>query len=74
MPPAASDLPLSAAALALDIRHILPEGDAETHEATERRLLERANKAELPLFEDAADGERNRRWTRAYDVWWQRAR
>jgi uncharacterized protein (DUF488 family) len=51
-----------------DIRHILPSGALEPQDAAERRLLERAEAAALPLFEsdDALE--------RAYDSWWQKAR
>ena len=51
-----------------DIRHILPSGAVESQDATERRLLERAETAALPLFE--SDGALER----AYDLWWQKAR
>ena len=60
--------------MALDIRHILPDGEVEAHEATERRLLERAGMAELPLFPDAADAQNEAALMRAYDAWWQRGR
>jgi len=60
--------------MALDIRHILPDGEVEGQEATERRLLGRAGKAELPLFQDVSGGEREKALTGAYDAWWQRAR
>ena len=43
--------------MALDIRHILPDGEVEVQRATERRLLERAGRAELPLFQNAAATE-----------------
>ena len=61
-------------AMALDIRHILPDGEVEAQEATERRLLERAGRAELPLFQDAAEVESEQALARAYDAWWKRAR
>jgi uncharacterized protein (DUF488 family) len=50
------------------IHHILPDGALEEQEATERRLLERAGIATLPLFgsDDALD--------QAYDRWWRDAR
>lgn len=51
------------------IRHILPDGAIEEHAATERRLVERAGKGMLPLFEVGDDGIE-----RAYDQWWERAR
>jgi len=51
-----------------DIRHILPGGTIEPQEATEQRLLERAEASTLPLFE--SDGALER----AYDLWWQKAR
>jgi hypothetical protein len=60
--------------MALDIRHILPDGETEGQEATERRLVGRAGKAELPLFQDVSGSERERALTGAYDAWWQRAR
>jgi uncharacterized protein (DUF488 family) len=51
-----------------EILHILPDGSLEPQAVTERRLLERAGGAALPLFEsdDALE--------RAYDRWWQAAR
>lgn len=51
-----------------DIRHVLPEGEIEPQDATERRLLERVEASALPLFE--SDGALER----AYDAWWQKAR
>jgi uncharacterized protein (DUF488 family) len=59
---------------ALDIRHILPDGATEGHEAAERRLLEGTGQAELPLFQDISGSEREKALTGAYDAWWQRAR
>jgi uncharacterized protein (DUF488 family) len=51
-----------------DILHILPDGSLEPQAATEQRLLERAGRAALPLFDsdDALE--------RAYDAWWASAR
>ena len=60
--------------MALDIRHILPDGDVEAQRATERRLLERAGRDELPLFHDAAEVADEQALARAYDAWWKRAR
>ena len=60
--------------MALDIRHILPDGEVEAQEATERRLLERAGRAELPLFQDAAEVQNEQALARAYDLWWERTR
>jgi uncharacterized protein (DUF488 family) len=60
--------------IALDIRHILPDGEVEVQEATERRLLERAGKAEMPLFQDVAAAEDEKALAHAYDAWWRRAR
>jgi uncharacterized protein (DUF488 family) len=60
--------------MSLDIRHILPDGEVEGHEVTERRLLERAGRAEMPLFADAADAQNEAALMRAYDAWWQRGR
>jgi len=60
--------------LAMDIRHILPDGEVEMQQATERRLLARAGKAEMPLFQAAAEMENEGALARAYDAWWQRAR
>ncbi len=60
--------------MALDIRHILPDGEVERHGTTERRLLERAGTAELPLFQDVPGSQRETALTGAYDAWWQRAR
>jgi uncharacterized protein (DUF488 family) len=54
--------------LAGPIHHILPNGAVEPQAATERRLLERAGPAELPLF-DGDDA-----LARAYDRWWQQGR
>lgn len=59
--------------LALDIRHILPDGEVEAQAATERRLLERAGAGQLPLFKGAETADRAA-LERAYDAWWQRAR
>ncbi|HSA81677.1 MAG TPA: DUF488 domain-containing protein, partial [Geminicoccaceae bacterium] len=50
------------------IEHILPNGEVEPQAATERRLLERAGAAELPLFGDSDA------LAHAYDRWWQKAR
>jgi uncharacterized protein (DUF488 family) len=58
--------------MSLDIRHILPDGEVEEHAATERRLFERAGRAEMPLFADAADAQNDAALERAYDAWWQR--
>jgi uncharacterized protein (DUF488 family) len=60
--------------MALDIRHILPDGDVEEQQATERRLLERAGLAEMPLFQDAAEAANEQALADAYDGWWRRAR
>ena len=60
--------------MALDIRHILPDGEVEVQDATERRLVERAGRAELALFQDAAAAENEQALARAYDTWWERAR
>jgi uncharacterized protein (DUF488 family) len=60
--------------MALDIRHILPDGDVEEQQATERRLLERAGLAEMPLFQDAAEAADEQALADAYDGWWRRAR
>ncbi len=54
--------------LAEPIRHILPDGDIEAQDATERRLLERVGAAQGLLFEAGLPLER------AYEQWWQRAR
>lgn len=54
------------------IRHIMPDGRIEEHAETERRLLERAGMAPLPLLggtEPAADEEA---LERAYDLCWLR--
>jgi uncharacterized protein (DUF488 family) len=51
----------------LDVRHILPNGDAEVQQATERRLLERASKRQLGLFDDPDQAALER----AYDDWWR---
>jgi uncharacterized protein (DUF488 family) len=60
--------------MAFDIRHILPDGEVEVQQATERRLLERAGRAELPLFEVTAAAADEQALARAYDAWWRRAR
>jgi uncharacterized protein (DUF488 family) len=49
----------------LDICHILPDGETEGHEATERRLLERVQGRQPTLF-DAEEAALER----AYDCWW----
>ena len=54
-----------------DIRHVLPDGALETQAEVERRLLERAGPAALPLFRDGGEADA---LERAYDAWWQRAR
>jgi uncharacterized protein (DUF488 family) len=51
----------------LDVRHILPHGDAEAQQATERRLLERTAKGQLGLFDDPDQAVLER----AYDDWWR---
>jgi Protein of unknown function, DUF488 len=51
----------------LDIRHILPTGEAERQPATERRLLERTAKGQLGLFDDPGQAALER----AYDDWWR---
>jgi uncharacterized protein (DUF488 family) len=51
----------------LDVRHILPNGDAEVQQATERRLLERTAKRQLGLFDDPDQAALER----AYDDWWR---
>jgi uncharacterized protein (DUF488 family) len=60
--------------IALDIRHILPDGEVEAQQTTERRLLERAGEAEMPLFQPAEEGEDEQALARAYDAWWRRGR
>ena len=60
--------------MALDIRHILPDGEVEVQQTTELRLLERAGRAELPLFQTVAEVESEQPLARAYDAWWKRAR
>ena len=60
--------------MALDIRHILPDGEVEAQQATERRLLARAGRAELPLFQDVVEVQNEQALTRAYDLWWERTR
>jgi uncharacterized protein (DUF488 family) len=60
--------------MALDIRHILPDGEVEVQQATERRLLERAGRAEMPLFQDPAQEQNEEALARAYDAWWRRSR
>jgi uncharacterized protein (DUF488 family) len=57
--------------VAMDIRHILPDGGIEAQAATERRLLERAGAAALPLFESSSETADRRALERAYDAWWQ---
>lgn len=52
-----------------EIRHILPDGRIEDHAITERRLIERAGLADLPLFDAAPDDETVER---AYERCWQR--
>jgi hypothetical protein len=53
-----------------EFRHILPDGHIEPQAEVERRLLERAGAAPLPLFEGAPD---DTALARAYDaVWWDR--
>ena len=54
--------------LVSQIQHILPNGELEPQATTERRLLERAGVADLPLFrgDDAL--------ALAYDRWWQKGR
>ena len=59
--------------LAPDIRHILPDGEVEAQEATERRLLERAGTPELPLFGAVEEPADERALARAYDEWWHNA-
>jgi uncharacterized protein (DUF488 family) len=56
------------APLVSHIQHILTNGELEPQAATERRLLERAGAAELPLFGD------DDALARAYDRWWQKGR
>jgi uncharacterized protein (DUF488 family) len=60
--------------MALDIRHILPDGEVEAQEATERRLLERAGRAELPLLQVTTEADNEEALALAYDAWWKRAR
>jgi uncharacterized protein (DUF488 family) len=60
--------------MALDIRHILPDGEVQAQQATERRLLAQAGKTEVPLFQDAAEAADEQTLARAYDAWWRRAR
>lgn len=56
-----------------DIRHILPDGEAEAQPATERRLLERADPSELPLFQHLGEPASEPALMRAYDLWWHNA-
>jgi uncharacterized protein (DUF488 family) len=52
-----------------EIRHILPDGHIEPQAEVERRLLERAGAAPLPLFGEGAPDDTA--LARAYDaVWW----
>ena len=60
--------------MALDIRHILPDGKVEVQAATERRLLERAGRTEMPLFQGTEEAEDEEAVARAYDAWWRRGR
>lgn len=53
--------------IALDVRHILPHGDVEVQQATERRLRERAARRQLGLFDDPDQAALER----AYDDWWR---
>jgi uncharacterized protein (DUF488 family) len=58
----------------LSILHILPGGEVETQAATERRLLERGQSGELPLFQDAGQTPERAALEGAYDAWWERSR
>jgi uncharacterized protein (DUF488 family) len=60
--------------VAMDIHHILPDGGLEAQAASERRLLERAGAAALPLFASGDETADRGALERAYDAWWQRAR
>jgi uncharacterized protein (DUF488 family) len=56
-----------------EIAHILPDGRSEPQSGTERRLLERAGAAALPLFGKGEPTADDATLARAYDaVWWQR--
>jgi uncharacterized protein (DUF488 family) len=56
-----------------EIAHILPDGRSEPQSGTERRLLERAGAAALPLFGKGEPTAGDATLARAYDaVWWQR--
>jgi uncharacterized protein (DUF488 family) len=57
-----------------EISHIRPDGALETHQEVERRLLERARPAELPLFRDGLAPPDPAALEHAYDAWWQRGR
>jgi hypothetical protein len=56
--------------LGLDIRHILPNGEAEMQQATELRLLQRARTFQLPLFQDPMEPRSEQVLRKAYDEWW----
>ena len=58
----------------LDISHILPGGEVEAQAATERRLLDRAGPAALPLFRGTDETADRGALEGAYDAWWQRTR
>ena len=60
--------------MALEIRHILPDGELETQARAEERLVERAGGPGLPLFRDAAQPASPAALERAYDAWWRRGR
>lgn len=57
--------------LGLDIRHILPSGEAEVQGVTERRLLERTGTPDLPLFEGLGQPGSGQALAHAYDSWWR---
>jgi uncharacterized protein (DUF488 family) len=54
------------------VRHIMPDGAIEEQAATERRLLERAGAATMPLFEEGGRATEEELLERAYDVCWSR--
>jgi uncharacterized protein (DUF488 family) len=60
--------------MVLDVRHILPSGEAEARATTERRLVERATPGGLPLFRGIAQPADRLMLERVYDAWWQQAR
>jgi Protein of unknown function, DUF488 len=58
----------------LGILHILPDGEVEPQAGTERRLLERGESGDLPLFQGAGQAPERTALERAYDAWWERSR